>query len=157
MERILEIEKRNFNICFQMFRNIVEDYPNMYWNEKVGGFVSWQQFIHVFSGISYWMKSRETECTNPFEGKQIFSELESEPIDHINKEEIVDYMEKTSVQVLGYFEKRTDDWLIEKSIVDEKYTHLDIINMQIRHIQYHLGYFESFLRERGLKTQVWID
>lgn len=34
---------------------------------------------------------------------------------------------------------------------------IDIILMQIRHVQYHVGHFNSILREQGKKVVDWTD
>jgi hypothetical protein len=56
------------------------------------------------------------------------------------------------------FERASDEkWLFEKSKAYEKINNLEVINMQIRHIQYHIGHIESIFRNEGIKTQEWID
>jgi hypothetical protein len=88
---------------------------------------------------------------------KIYSELEDDPVDILSKNELTSFMDTVANQAYKYFKIGSDKWLIEESIVKSKYTNLDIINMQIRHIQYHLGCFECYLRDNNYKTQSWID
>jgi len=38
-----------------------------------------------------------------------------------------------------------------------KISNMDVILMQIRHLQYHVGHCNSILRERGAEAVDWID
>ena len=157
LNAILNIEKRNFDICFEMFCNMVSEYPLEFWESRVGGFISWQQFVHVFCGIHYWIRNDNQQYSDPFSDLKIYSELENDPIDKLAKNDVVDFMKSVSDRIEKYFDEKNDKWLVESSSAGIQYTNLDVINMQIRHIQYHLGCFECFLRANNVKTQKWID
>jgi hypothetical protein len=140
-----------------MFRELIQSDSDDIWNSRVGGFVGWQQFVHVLCGIHYWMRTSANIYQDPFHGLKIYSELENDPVDILSNDQISNFMNTVIIQSEDYFLCKNDKWLLEKSKVESKYVNLDIINMQIRHIQYHLGCFEGYMRDHNNKTQNWMD
>jgi hypothetical protein len=140
-----------------MFVNLVEKDLKAIWNERVGGFIAWQQVFHVLSGLRYWMKDKELENENDYSELKIYQELEKDPEDILTIDQIIKYEAKLNNQIDQYFNKKSDKWLLKESIVDNTKNNLEVIIMEIRHIQYHLGCFEGYLRDKTIKTQEWID
>lgn len=56
-----------------------------------------------------------------------------------------------------FFDEKEDSWLLEPNVLYEKITNLDVINMQIRHIMYHVGYCNCILHEEGISLVKWKD
>lgn len=56
-----------------------------------------------------------------------------------------------------FFTHKDDEWLGNNSIIYDKLKNLDIIFMQIRHIQYHVSHCNSILRENDREAVDWID
>jgi len=140
-----------------MFDNLVKKEMKTIWNERIGGFIAWQQIFHVLSGLRYWMKDRNGEHEDDYLELRIYPELEKDPEDRLTIDQVLKYKADLNNQIDLYFNKKDDAWLLEESIVDTSKTNLEIILMEIRHIQYHLGCFESYLRDKKIKTQEWIE
>jgi hypothetical protein len=157
LKSVIEIEKQNLDISFHMFCNILDYFSDDFWNKRVGGFVFWQQFVHVLCGIDYWMRDTNDSYINPFNNLKIYTELEMDPEDVLSKKQVIIFRDNVANKIHEYFKDKTDRWLLEESKIEINYTNLDIVTMQIRHIQYHLGCFECYLRENNIKTQNWID
>ncbi len=57
----------------------------------------------------------------------------------------------------AFFADKDDEWLGNNSIIYHKIKNLDVIFMQIRHIQYHVGHCNSILRENNREAVEWLD
>ena len=155
--KILDSTKRHFDLSFEMLERMISQCPDEIWNEKHGGFVFWQQLLHAFCGINFWMRQKKEAFVEPFEGRRLYPELDQEPEDEINKEELIRYKEEVKVICQSFFEGKNDEWLGQASVIYSKISNIDIVFMQIRHIQYHVGHCNSILRGLGHEAVEWID
>ena len=103
------------------------------------------------------MRQPKSTFSEPFAGRKVYPELDHEPEDKITRDEMVEYKDTVIVLCENFFEGKDEAWLAESSGIYDKISNLDIVFMQIRHIQYHVGHCNSILRERGLKAVDWID
>lgn len=158
METIqLEIAKKNFTLSFSMFEEVISISPEELWKEKQGGFVYWQQLLHVLTGINYWMRQNNDSFTEPFADRKLYPELEQDPESNLSKEELLEYLEEVKLEVQSFFEGKDDHWLHLKSPVCDQFRNLEIVYGQIRHIQYHIGHCEAILRQNNYQTAEWHD
>jgi hypothetical protein len=154
---LIKIAKMQFWLSFSMLEKMIEQCPDDLWREKKGGFVFWQQLLHAFSGINYWMRENNDEFIEPFIGKKVYPELDDEPKDQLTKKDLVEYKDLVKQIVDEFFSNKDDEWLVENSIIYDKIKNLDIVFMQIRHIQYHVGHCNSILRENNREAVDWLD
>jgi hypothetical protein len=83
--------KNHFSVTISMMGKIIEICPVELWNSKKSGYVFWQQLIHVFSGIKYWLREEKLE-DYPFSeinGKNIYPEFEDDPEINLSKEDVL--------------------------------------------------------------------
>jgi hypothetical protein len=154
---MLKIAKTHFDLSFNMLEKMINQCPNDLWNEKKGGFVFWQQLLHAFTGINFWLRENNAKFIEPFCDKKVYPELDNNPEVNLSKEDLVDYKDRIKEICEGFFEDKDDNWLNSNSIVYDKIKNLDIIFMQVRHIQYHVGHCNSILRENNREAVEWLD
>lgn len=157
MNSIIKTCKIQFFLSFSMLEKLIEQCPENIWDIKAGGFVFWQQILHTLTGSNFWMRQSGSDFSEPFTDRKVYPELDNEPIGNITKEEMIEYKNIVKVLCESFFSGKDDAWLTEPSGLYGKISNLDVIFMQIRHIQYHVGHCNSILRERGLKAVDWID
>ena len=154
---LLEIAKTQFDLSFLMLEKMIEQCPDDLWDKKKGGFVFWQQILHAFAGINYWLRMNNDIFQEPFADKKVYPELEQEPENQLTKEDITDYKNSVKELASAFFCGKDDEWLGYNSAVYDKIKNLDVIFMQVRHIQYHVGHCNSILRENNREAVDWID
>jgi hypothetical protein len=154
---LIQIAKTQFELSFSMLEKMIETCPDDLWNEKKGGFVFWQQLVHAFTGINFWLRMNNEEFIEPFADKKVYPELEHEPENQLSKDDLTEY--KNIVKEISniFFSDKDDEWLGSSSIIYDKIKNLDVIFMQIRHIQYHVGHCNSILRENNREAVEWLD
>ncbi|MBN1696559.1 MAG: DinB family protein [Spirochaetales bacterium] len=146
---------RHFFLSLSMLESFIEICPDELWYETRGGFPFWQQLLHTYSGIHYWMRSTE-KADDPFPGKILYPELDNIPEDTISKTEMTDYA-KVIRKKCGVYFKNLPHRLFDASIVDRERTNLDVVLMLIRHIQYHVGGCDSILRGERKSPVAWLE
>ncbi len=149
--------KIHFDLSFEMLEKQIDNCPDILWNEKLGGFVFWQQLLHAFTGILFWTRENKGNFIEPFADRQVYPELEKEPIGCITKEEMKTFAEKVKNQKDIFFTNKDDEWLLNQNVIYDKILNIDIIAGQIRHMQYHIGHCDGSLMDRKIKTVEWID
>ncbi len=154
---IVKTCETQFIKTFAMMENMIEQCPEEIWSVKAGGFVFWQQIIHALSGANYWMRQPESAFTEPFADRKVYPELDNEPIGRVSREEMTEYKNYVKALCRDFFEGKDDSWLMEPSSILDKISNMDVLLMQIRHIQYHVGHCNSILRDRGYRAVDWIE
>lgn len=156
-DSIVRICKAQFFQAFTMMENMIEQCPEEIWSIKAGGFVFWQQILHTLSGSNYWMRQPGSTFEEPFADRTVYPELDGEPVGRISREEMTVYKDYVKDLCRDFFEGKDDSWLAEPSGIHDKISNLDVMLLQIRHIQYHVGHCNSILRDRGLEAVDWIE
>lgn len=153
----LEACRTHFFISLLMLEKLIEQCPEDIWSIKAGGFVFWQQILHALAGANFWMRQPGSVFSEPFADRRVYPELDNDPEGKITRYEMAGYKDLVKGLCTSFFEGKDDAWLVSSSGIFDKISNLDIVFMQIRHIQYHVGHCNSILRERGLKAVEWID
>jgi hypothetical protein len=153
----LESAKRHFDLSFAMLDQVIAISPDELWEAKRGGIVYWQQLFHTLTGIDFWMRQDNGQFKEAFSDRGLYPELDRDPESHLSREELIEYLKKVKTVIQQFFENQDDQRLYEKSAVNPKIKNIDIIYMQIRHIQYHVGHCEAILRENNYDTAEWLD
>jgi hypothetical protein len=82
---MLKIAKTHFDLSFKMLEKMIDQCPDDLWNEKKGGFVLWQQLLHAFIGINFWLRENNVKFIEPFSDKKVYPELDNDPVRFILK------------------------------------------------------------------------
>jgi hypothetical protein len=154
---LLKSAKTQFDLSFSMLEQMIETCPDDLWNEKKGGFVFWQQLLHAFTGINFWLRLNNDKFIEPFLDKKVYPELDNEPENQLTKGDLTEYKNMVKEIAKVYFADKDDEWLGADSAIYKKIKNLDVIFGQVRHIQYHVGHCNSILRENYRDAVEWID
>lgn len=154
---ILKSAKTQFDLSFSMLEKMIEMCPEDLWNEKKGGFVFWQQLLHAFTGTNFWLRTENKDFVEPFADRKVYPELNQDPESNLTKKEISEYKDVVKGIAEAFFDEKDDEWLVSESVVYNKLKNLDVIFMQIRHLQYHVGHCNSILRENNREAVDWMD
>jgi len=162
-----EIMKRNFISSLNMLKKIIDNCPDDLWIAINGGFPFWQQIYHVLESVDYWFRE-EYRCVYDDEtpkvwksNKNVTPELDGNVrifSDILNKDELRRYLNCIYEKTDKFF-NNLDDYKLKQPIAESNYdfTCLDVINMQIRHVMYHVGYCICILRNHiGIDIE-WVS
>ncbi|MCL2406276.1 MAG: hypothetical protein FWC92_12145, partial [Defluviitaleaceae bacterium] len=75
----------------------------------------------------------------------------------LSQDDMQSYLKKIYTKTMRVFSNLTDENL-GKPIINGgsmEYTHMDVIIGQIRHIMYHVGYLNSFLKRENSPVSNW--
>jgi hypothetical protein len=133
---ILTIVRRHLFFSFSMSEKLIDICPDGLWYETHTGLPFWQQLFHTSSGIDYWMRVKE-DYIESFSDKKLYPELDNIPEDTLLKKELKDYKKHIRKRCYAFFDAMPQT-LLRQTIVDNAVTHLDIVFMQICHMQYHV-------------------
>lgn len=147
--------KIQVGLSFKMIESHIDACPDSLWNEKVGGFVFWQQILHALAGCLYWMREQNGEFDEPFRDREAYPELDQDPVGKVSKDEMRELARKARELTEALYAGKDDAWLIEPNPMYGKITNADAAFGQIRHLMYHAGHCDSALRERGLNAVEW--
>lgn len=157
MNKIIETVKIQFNLAFSMISEFIEICPDELWNKKLGGHIFWQQLLHTYTGTNFWFRLQKHEFVEPFQGHNVYPELEKDAETEISKEQLKEFLLEVKKEAEEFFKDKEDSWLLEPNVLFDKINNLDVISMQIRHIMYHVGYCNCILNENGADKVNWID
>jgi hypothetical protein len=143
-----QILKRQFGPTFTMLQNIVEACPAELWSKGSDERPIWIQVYHVAFGIDVWFGDTK-EISYPDFGKKVTPVFEDEQDGVITKQEMLSYLEKISLKTDQYFINHSEKSLIAESVIYEKYTNLDSVLEQMRHIMYHVARINRILKQHG--------
>lgn len=155
--RFLPHVLEHFYYSYSMLEKHIENCPDALWNEKAGGFVFWQQLLHAITGLKFWTRADNSAFIEPFKDRNVYPEFEKDPEGFVSKAEMTALFSEVRNQVDAFLGNRDDAWLLEENAVYRKVKNIDVIQGQIRHLQYHVGHCNAALRERNLKAVGWED
>jgi hypothetical protein len=143
-----------------MLETLVDVCPDEVWYGVYNDIPFWYQVYHVAYFVDYWFRA-EGAMSPAFcmsFDPRIPPEFEHDvPADvSISRAEIREYLSRIRVKLDILF-AALDDAALARPVFDgiERYTLLDILFGQTRHIMYNVGYCNGILRERNLEESDW--
>lgn len=150
-----QILSRQFEPSLRMLENIIDLCPKSLWSQRNIDPPIWQQIYHVLYGIDYWFsKSKESFSPPVFEG-DVNSVLGEVSKDFIEQSDMMEYLKYVAEKSNNYLADLNCDFVSGPSPIYPKWTNLDVIIEQVRHIQHHLGYLNRVLLKCKLKPVEW--
>jgi hypothetical protein len=150
--------KKYFFAAFSMLEKVLEICPDALWNKKAAGFVFWQQLVHTFGGVHYWLREENTEFIDPFKDQNVYPErMEKDPENILSKDVLKQYCKETKEIAERWFNGKDDNWLKLSSEIYNEVTNNEAVLMQIKHIMYHVGHCEAVFRENGIEAGEYIN
>lgn len=151
------VARRQLFLCFDMLESLIDKTPNAIWNEKKGGFVFWQQILHALRSSLYWLRTETEGFVEPYEELRVYPDLDNDPENELNKDQINKLLKEAEGLAAYYFDRYDSEQLLMDSVLDHNISGLDVVFMQIRHLQHHIGSCEAILRDSGLDVPEWLD
>ena len=110
---LLNMLKNQYFISITMLERIIEICPNEIWNCKKSGYIFWQQLIHVFAGVKWWLSEEKTENApySEINERKIYPEFENDPETILVKEDVLKYFDEIKKVSEKWFCGKNDEWL----------------------------------------------
>ncbi|MNW31001.1 DinB superfamily protein [compost metagenome] len=154
-DKMLAVLRRQYDPTVEMLKNLIEVCPDDLWMDVEQKY--WRHIFHATTSMKFWFRQhKDEEFVIPDFGKDIVEDLDKECSDHPTKEELVKYLEDILSVARSFFDELTDDRLLEPCVLYEEITKTDVILMQIRHVQHHVGYCNSILSSNHLEAAKWL-
>jgi len=150
--------ERIFYRTLEMLEDLTEICPEDIWKNPQGdGIFFWCHVYHAFFGIEFWFRT-SNEGLEPYKfGKTVTPELEEFSESFLEKQDMEDYKKEIRERCREFFSFVQEKGKSYPSPVYGKLTLEDMVLMQIRHIQHHVGYLNRILSEKGVKCASWKD
>lgn len=145
---VLKVLKRQFNPTLLMLQNLVICCPEDLWSKESDERPVWIQIYHVVFGIEVWF-GHSKEIKYPDFGKKVTPVFEDEQHGILSKKEMLWYLAKVSKKVDSFFNSLNDKTILGKSVMYEKYTRMDSVLEQLRHVMYHVAQINARLKQHG--------
>jgi hypothetical protein len=136
----------------QIFQNIeilFNEFSSAEFDLIKGGFLVWKQFYHLVHSIDKNFLDPTNFVEPNFHKKNLDIIFLNE--NHLSKEQIFHYYEEVKEKISRYLTS-LDDNELEKVVMykDMQLTKMELILAQFRHIFYHVGYMQCFIKiEKG--------
>jgi len=148
--------RRHLEPSLTMLEHIIERCPPDLWVATVEGVPFWQQVMHALTGVQFWFREPAEEFQPPDLGQGPVPDIGEEAGFVLTKEQVQAYLGQIQERVEGYFGQLDDPKLLKASSLYDRCTYTDIVLMQIRHIQYHVGNCNAILGDHGVEAVPWI-
>ncbi|RUT40463.1 DinB family protein [Paenibacillus anaericanus] len=154
-DKMVTVLRRQFEPTVEMLKNLIEVCPDDFWFDAKHKY--WKQIFHATTSMKFWFRQqKDEEFIIPDFGKDVTEDLDKECSDYPTKEEMKNYVEEISSVARKFFDELTDDKLLEPCVLYEEITRTDVILMQIRHVQHHIGYCNNILNSNHLEAAKWL-
>ena len=144
------IQRYHFEPSFEMLVEIISTCPDELWgNGKQNHHPIWQHIYHALAGSWIWFRPAGRPFQEPPLGEGI-AELKVYPQQNQTKQQVLAFAVEAKARAVAFFAmaKEGQNLTAAYSFYD-KISNLDVIMMQIRHIQHHVGYCNSILAEHN--------
>ncbi|MFX1252876.1 MAG: DinB family protein [Promethearchaeota archaeon] len=150
----LDICRNDYRAIFQMLRKIIELCPDSLWDDRSDEPPFWHQACHTVFFLDFYLSDtpegfEAPSCTEP--------RLNKTPSDAATRQQIKDYLEKTSKKFESVIDKVTPEQLEGENTfpwTGPTLAHRLIYNS--RHAQHHIGWLNSLLRRKAGQAAEWV-
>ena len=150
-----QILLRQLKPSFKMIYKVIDSCPKSIWAQRNIDPPIWQQVYHVLYGTDYWFSKSKESFSPPDFGNDVSSALGEESIAFIDQKNMLYY--------LDYVEEKTDTFIssLNGSLISSpsplypKWTNLDVVMEQVRHLQHHMGYLNRVFLKCKIKPVEW--
>jgi uncharacterized damage-inducible protein DinB len=153
---MVSILRRHFDPALQMVAELVDGCPASIWAAQTHGNPFWQHVMHALIGAEFWFREASEPFAPPDLGNGPVPDLDKIPSFELDRDSARSYLERIRARTETFFGSLDDRRLQSPSSIYEKCTYADLILMQTRHMQHHVGYCNRLLRESGCATAKWL-
>ena len=152
---IVSVLRRHFDSCIAMLDEVAARCPESLWAEADRGAPIWQHLYHTLTGVEFWFREGEEFVPLAF-GKAVSPDLDKQTQECLTKDELREYRGRIQEMCARFFATMDARHPLEESRITEVFTKTDLVLMQIRHVQHHVGYCNSILRAHGIEGAPWV-
>jgi hypothetical protein len=138
-----------------MAKKIIESCPKAIWAQRNINPPIWQQVYHMLYGVDYWFSETKESFQPPAFNEDVISVLGEESAGFIDQNDMLGYLDYVSKKVEKFIGGLDEIKIIQASVLYNKWTNLDVIIEQVRHVQHHLGYLNRVLLKCKIKPVEW--
>ena len=138
-----------------MIRKIIESCPKSIWAQRNIEPPIWQQIYHVLYGIDYWFSESKESFIAPKFKDEVNSVLGEESKGFVEQEDMIGYLEFVEDKAGRFIVALDESKVTSPSSIYRKWTNLDVVIEQVRHLQHHLGYLNRVLLKCKIKPIEW--
>ena len=150
-----EILIRQLKPSFKMIEKVIENCPKAIWAQRNIDPPIWQQIYHVLYGLDYWFSASKESFTPPAFKHEVNSVLGEESKGFIEQEDMAGYLNYVADKSEQFIISLNEAMVTSPSKIYRKWTNLDVILEQTRHLQHHLGYLNRVLLKCKIKPVEW--
>lgn len=150
-----QILLRQIAPSFRMVENAIMVCPKALWAQRNIDPPIWQQIYHALYGIDYWFSKSKEAFIPPQFNAAVNSVLGEETTGFIEQEDLLGYMQYVEKKAVDFISSLDGSLISAPSPIYPKWTNLDVILEQFRHLQHHLGYLNRVLLKCKLKPVEW--
>lgn len=150
-----EIFLRQMTPSFVMIKKMIANCPKSIWAQRNISPPVWQQIYHVLYGLDYWFSVSKKDFVAPQFGEEVNSVLGEESKGIIDQEEMIGYLDYVQNKVFSFISSINDQSIKQPSQMYKRWTNLDVILEQLRHLQHHLGYLNRVLLKCKISPAEW--
>ena len=150
-----QIVIRQLQPSFKMLRQVIDSCPKSIWAQRNIDPPIWQQVYHVLYGIDYWFSESKESFSQPDFGAEVNSVLGEESKDFIEQKDMIGYLEYVEEKAIIFISSLNGNLISSPSKLYPKWTNLDVVMEQFRHLQHHIGYLNRILLKCKLKPVEW--
>lgn len=150
-----EILLRQFKPSFRMIENIINSCPKSLWAQRNIDPPIWQQVYHALYGVDYWFSESKNAFAAPKFNDDVNSVLGEDSKGFIAQDEMLEYLNFVANKVDKFIGSLEEGNVTTPSALYVKWTNLDVIMEQVRHLQHHLGYLNRVLLKCKIKPVEW--
>ncbi len=151
---LTESVKSDFNRIMGMIDAQIDACPDTLWNRKAGGWVFWQQLLHIGNAINFFIMHEgyvPPSCNQELDVCQ----LKKAPTSPMSKAELKAYLAAVQANAITFLDSLTSETLLARHEALSQYFKVDVSNQAsilklVWHGAYHFGCCDALLREEGL-------
>ena len=154
-DSLTQILLRQLQPSFRMLEKVVAVCPKSLWAQKNIDPPIWQQIYHVLYALDYWFSESKEAFKAPVFKDEVNSVLGEESKGFIDQEDMVGYLQFVEKKTMKFLNEMTEKDLTDPSSLYQKWSNLDVVLEQLRHLQHHLGYLNRVLLKCKLQPVDW--
>jgi hypothetical protein len=157
--RHVDLLQRHFVPTYDMLSRLVDHCPAELWDAPCGGYAFWHLVYHTAYWVDYWVRTDYSGApwqSMTFDDKDVTFELDKPFTDILTQAELAAYLAAISAKVDRFFDELTDVDVLGPIVERSDLTYGDVLLMQVRHIQHHVGLCNAILREHDAEAVPWL-
>ena len=148
---VVDTLRERFDFIYELLEKDIDGCPDTLWNTKTGGYYYWQQIVHAYGIIDYFIGTTP-QTTYAADEVRLLKDGVTVP----SKAEVLSLAKNMRAAAHTFFDGMTDATLLERNEgrsqrAGYEVSHLSAMISLIGHGFYHVGACDALLREHGGK------